>query len=302
MFGVAKLFSSFDDIKHGNTAKTNLKLMDLLPLQHMHLPDGVNVLNKISLAQTFCTPFANCDSNNPSNGRYVATCSNYPDFAVSWKDSKNVTSYLVGMKVRVRFQYGITYGSVSAGTYPYLNINSSGAFPMLAQGKPMATGAISAGQTVELTLIPYGSSYAWDADSNVRESTDDYVIYTDGTTVYNSRIIIRKYSYSKYLKVTFSSFLASTLGSIGFIILSRGATYLINVGSGSYTGINVSKSGAKMADYYTPTVYLKSLTTNEPIYIDNASGLAVEAIVMSQNANIAKIEAVDSLPSGYTGY
>lgn len=184
MFGVAKLFSSFDDIKHGNTAKTNLKLMDLLPLQHMHLPDGVNVLNKISLAQTFCIPFANCNSNNPSNGRYIATCSNYPDFAVSWKDSKNVTSYLVGMKVRVRFQYGITYGSVSAGTYPYLNINSSGAFPMLAQGKPMATGAISAGQTVELTLIPYGSSYAWDADSNVRESTNDYVIYTDGSISY----------------------------------------------------------------------------------------------------------------------
>ncbi len=193
MFGVAKLFSSFDDIKHGNTAKTNLKLMDLLPLQHMHLPDGVNVLNKISLAQTFCTPFANCNSNNPSNGRYIATCSNYPDFAVSWKDSKNVTSYLVGMKVRVRFQYGITYGSVSAGTYPYLNINSSGAFPMLAQGKPMATGAISAGQTVELTLIPYGSSYAWDADSNVRESTDDYVIYTDGTTEYSSTYLESNY-------------------------------------------------------------------------------------------------------------
>lgn len=57
-----------------------------------------------------------------------------------------------------------------------------------------------------------------------------------------------------------------------------------------------------MADHYAPTVYLKSLTTNEPIYIDNAGGVAVEAIVMSQNANITKIEAVDSLPSGYTGF
>ena len=232
MFGVAKLFSSFDDIKHGNTAKTNLKLMDLLPLQHMHLPDGVNVLNKISLAQTFCTPFANCNSNNPSNGRYVATCSNYPDFAVSWKDAKNVTSYLVGMKVRVRFQYGITYGSVSAGTYPYLNINSSGAFPMLAQGKPMATGAISAGQTVELTLIPYGSSYAWDADSNVRESTNDYTIYTDGTNQSKNCI--------KYL---FSGIAAANGIDTGLSVNggSRGRTYVL-IGSAQWDNGNSTAS------------------------------------------------------------
>ena len=59
---------------------------------------------------------------------------------------------------------------------------------MLAQGKTMATGSASAGQALEFTVIPYGNGIAFDADSNVRESTSDYTIYTDGTKTFKKLI------------------------------------------------------------------------------------------------------------------
>ena len=173
-------------INHGTTAQSNLKLTDIMPVQHENLATQTNSINKISLAQCLCEPYAVCNSNNPSSGNYTATCENFPDFALSYTDSQGNSHNLIGLKVRVKFTHGITYGSVSGGTYPTLNINGSGAVPLLAQGKTMATGAVSAGQTIEFTIIPYGNGVAFDADSNVRESTSDYTIYTDGLKRQNS--------------------------------------------------------------------------------------------------------------------
>lgn len=175
-----KQFNQLDPINNGTTAQDNFKLSDAIPAQHTDLASGVNKLVHRTFAQSLCEPVAVCDSNNPQNGAYVATCVNYPDFALSYQDAQQNTQYLIGLKIRVIFTYGITYGSVSDGTYPTLNINGSGAIPMLAQGKTMATGSASAGQTLEFTVIPYGNGIAFDADSNVRESTSDYTIYTDG--------------------------------------------------------------------------------------------------------------------------
>ena len=175
-----KQFRNLTEYHNGNSAENNIKLSDVAPFQHENLATNTNKLGKMNMAQTFCEPVAVCNSNSPADGAYTATCVNYPDFAVSYDDSHGTSHYLYGMKVRVIFTYGITYGSVSSGTYPTLSINGSGALPLLAQGKTMAQGAIVAGQSVEFTIIPYGNSIAFDADSNVRENTTDYTIYTDG--------------------------------------------------------------------------------------------------------------------------
>lgn len=181
---VAKQFQQLVKITNGTTAETDVKLSDPLAMQHIDITSGANSLNQISLAQSMCQPVAVTPNSTPSGGAYTATCSNYPDFSLTYTDKNGNTHYLVGIKVRVIFTKGITYGSVSGGTYPTLNINSSGAIPLLAQGKTMAAGAAVDGQSLELTLIPYGNGVAWDADSNVRESTSDYTIYTDGNEVY----------------------------------------------------------------------------------------------------------------------
>ena len=178
---VAKQFQQLVKITNGTTAETDIKLSDPLAMQHIDITSGANSLNQISLAQSMCQPVAVTPNSTPSGGAYTATCSNYPDFSLTYTDKNGNTHYLVGMKARVIFTKGITYGSVSGGTYPTLNINSSGAIPLLAQGKTMAAGAAVDGQSLELTLIPYGNGVAWDADSNVRESTSDYTIYTDGS-------------------------------------------------------------------------------------------------------------------------
>ena len=161
---VTKQFTQLDPINNGTTAADNFKLSDAIPAQHTDLTGGVNKLVHRTLAQSLCEPVAVCNSNNPQNGAYVATCQNYPDFALSYQDAQQNTQYLIGLKIRVIFTYGITYGSVSGGTYPTLNINGSGAIPMLAQGKTMATGSASAGQTLEFTVIPYGNGIAFDQE------------------------------------------------------------------------------------------------------------------------------------------
>ena len=183
MAGNPTTFKQKPRIKNGNTAQTDLKLADYMPVQHED--NGVMTINHISVAQSLCQPVATTPNSTPSGGAYTATCSNYPDFSLTYLDKDGNSHYLIGMKVRVIFTTGITYGSVSGGTYPTLNINGSGAIPLLAQGKTMASGACSAGQSLEFTLIPYGNGVAWDADSNVRESTSDYTIYTDGSKLYN---------------------------------------------------------------------------------------------------------------------
>lgn len=173
-------FRQNGQIVNGITAETNLKMFDIIPAQHENLATNTNKQVKISIAQALCEPVAVCSTNNPQNGQYTATCVNFPDFAVSFVDSNSVRHNLIGLKLRVIFEHGITYGSVASGTFPTLSINGSEALPLLAQGKTMAQGAIVAGQSVEFTIIPYGNSIAFDADSNVRENTNDYTIYTDG--------------------------------------------------------------------------------------------------------------------------
>lgn len=189
---VAKQFQQLVKITNGTTAETDVKLSDPLAMQHIDITSGANSLNQISLAQSMCQPVAVTPNSTPSGGAYTATCSNYPDFSLTYTDKNGNTHYLVGMKVRVIFTKGITYGSVSGGTYPTLNINSSGAIPLLAQGKTMAAGAAVDGQSLELTLIPYGNGVAWDADSNVRESTSDYTIYTDGKRENKNWLVFEK--------------------------------------------------------------------------------------------------------------
>ena len=193
---VAKQFSQLTKITNGTTAASDVNLTDIIPIQHQAVSDGVNTLNQISIAQSLCEPVAVVTGTHDVYGVYAATCSNYPGFSLTYKDKNNIDHYLVGMKVRVVFQQGITFGSTSASpaTYPSLNINGSGSLPLLAQGKTMASGAASAGQTLEFTLIPYGQGYAWDADSNVRESNSDYTVYTDGLTTYRGQYWITTYA------------------------------------------------------------------------------------------------------------
>lgn len=188
---VAKQFKQLSEIHQGNTAATNLKMLDHIPMQHEDASSSTNNLGRLRFAQLMCTPFAT--AGNHSSGTYSATVSNYPDFSIKYQDGNGNDHYLVGMKVRVKFNNGITYGSVSGGTYPLLNIGGTGALPLLAQGMPMASGAATSGQTLEFTLIPYGNNYAWDADSNVRESTSDYTIYTDGSKTYQNVPKIKEY-------------------------------------------------------------------------------------------------------------
>ncbi len=223
-------------ILHGNNAQNNIKLTDIVPLQHEDLESHVNNMNKINIAQCLCEPYAVCASNNPSNGAYVATCVNFPDFSLSVNDGQGNSYNLIGMKVRVMFNYGITYGSVSGGTYPTLNINNSGAIPMLAQGKLMAKGAISAGQTVEFTIIPYGNSLAFDADSNVREATSDYTIYTDGTTKYQSSKV------DSLLAGKLDRSRTHTNTSSVSISVAGNATYLVTASEHSDYTVGVSSS------------------------------------------------------------
>lgn len=173
----------FDEIIHGTTASSNVKMTDHILLQHEDVSGNVNTFNKFTVGQTMCQPVAVTPNSTPSGGAYTATCSNFPDFAISYTDKNSNTHSLIGMKVRVIFTTGITYGSTTANppTYPTLNINGTGALPLLAQGMTMGAGAASAGQSLELTLIPYGNSLAWDADTNVRERGYNYTVYVDGT-------------------------------------------------------------------------------------------------------------------------
>ena len=177
----SKQIKEFPEIIHGTTAASNVKMTDKAVIQHEDLSGNVNSFNRYTVGQMLCQPVATTANSEPSNGAYTATCSNFPDFAISYTDANGNTQDLIGMKVRVIFTTGINYGSTSASpaTYPTLNINSTGAIPLLAQGKTMGAGAASAGQTLELTLIPYGNSVAWDADTNVREHGDNYTVYTN---------------------------------------------------------------------------------------------------------------------------
>lgn len=257
----ARQYIQDSQINNGTTASSNIKMTDVMPIQHTDIASNVNQINKVNIAQTLCEPFAVCNSNNPANGAYTATCSNFPDFALSYTDSQGTSHNLIGMKVRVVFNYGITYGSVSGGTYPTLNINGSGAIPLLAQGKTMATGAISAGQTVEFTIIPYGNGLAYDADSNVRESTSDYTIYTDGTNVPFASLVRRMYTITdgnmEYDLSTIWSSLPDNSDLIG--------AFNFNISGGRCTGLYTKYSrvyGWIMIGHYNRGVHLYSVNNN----------------------------------------
>ena len=90
---VIKQFNQLDPINNGTTAQDNFKLSDAIPAQHTDLASGVNKLVHRTFAQSLCEPVAVCNSNNPQNGAYVATCLNYPDFALSYQDAQQNTQY-----------------------------------------------------------------------------------------------------------------------------------------------------------------------------------------------------------------
>lgn len=233
--GLPKQFAQLSKIIFGQTASSNLKMTDMMAVQHVDISGstGVNTLNQISVAQALCEPVAISTTNNPSNGAYVATCENYPDFSITYKDNNDTDHYLYGLKVRVRFDHGITYGAVGGNT-PTLNINGSGALQILAQGKPVGKGAATDGQFLELTLVPYGNSVAWDADSNVLESTSDYTIYTDGRHDY--KLIIENANFT-------------TSGSDGFITIGQRQGYKLVSIIGNF-GKSIDLVGNNAGDYY----------------------------------------------------
>lgn len=183
MAGVAKRIDQYETVLNGNTSSTNLKFNDKIPVQHIDTASNKNKTNNVNTSQLLCQPYLECSSQQ-SGGVYSADCVNYPDFSISSYDGSGNESKLVGLKIRVKFTYGCNYGDTTQGTYPSLNAAGSGALPMLAQGTTMGTGAFSNGQVLEFTLIPYGSGYAWDCDSNVRQVTNDYTIHADGTLVH----------------------------------------------------------------------------------------------------------------------
>ena len=119
----SKQFRNFTEYHNGTTAESNIKLLDIAPFQHEDVASNTNKLGRMNFAQSLCEPVAICDSNDPSGGAYTATCVNYPDFAVTYDDSHGASHYLYGLKVRVIFTHGITYGSVASGTFPTLSIN-----------------------------------------------------------------------------------------------------------------------------------------------------------------------------------
>ena len=101
-------FRQDTQIIHGTTAQNNAKLTDIMPLQHEDLATQTNQMKKISLGQCLCEPYAVCNSNNPANGAYVADCVNFPDFTLQFTDGQGNNHSLIGLKVRVLFNYGIT--------------------------------------------------------------------------------------------------------------------------------------------------------------------------------------------------
>ena len=258
---VAKQFQQLVKITNGTTAETDVKLSDSLAMQHIDITSGANSLNQISLAQSMCQPVAVTPNSTPSGGAYTATCSNYPDFSLTYTDKNGNTHYLVGMKVRVIFTKGIAYGSVSGGTYPTLNINSSGAIPLLAQGKTMAAGAAVDGQSLELTLIPYGNGVAWDADSNVRESTSDYTIYTDGFNEFKKTLhkaeLTKGDSGNPSLTVSINNQRPKSILAFSYDSIS-----LINFASNESTGSVQSVYGTNIIAYDTTTHKITINRTN----------------------------------------
>ena len=130
-------------------------------------------------------------------------------------------------------------------------------------------------------------------------SNADYSIYADGSITYTNNIAVRKYIYTKYLKITFNTFISSSLGSVNILFGGRGATGLIVIGSSSYANFAVNKICTSLENYFVPNVYVKNLTGNHPIYIDVGGGLKANALILAQNVDIASIESVDTIPSDY---
>lgn len=279
MAGNPTTFKQKPRIKNGNTAQTDLKLADYMPVQHEDINSGVMTINHISVAQSLCQPVATTPNSTPSGGAYTATCSNYPDFSLTYLDKDGNSRYLIGMKVRVIFTTGITYGSVSGGTYPTLNINGSGAIPLLAQGKTMASGACSAGQSLEFTLIPYGNGVAWDADSNVRESTSDYTIYTDGNKKLTEASFPIKMAEKIYITRFFQSGSEKTvdlhsLGLINYdsILVAINGQY--GFGGAAVALCNIEDGSIKIKEWVkrTNTWSDFTLTENRYLKVKNTSG------------------------------
>ena len=132
---------------------------------------------------------------------------------------------------------------------------------MLAQGKTMASGAASAGQSIEFTIIPYGNGVAFDADSNVRESTSDYTIYTDGFNEFKKTLhkaeLTKGDSGNPSLTVSINNQRPKSILAFSYDSIS-----LINFASNESTGSVQSVYGTNIIAYDTTTHKITINRTN----------------------------------------
>lgn len=273
-----KRFAQSDKISQGTT-NAALSLNDYLPGQHVTGPNNNDIA--ATLAQVQAIPIGTATL---SGNTYNVTISNYP----------NTATIYPGQKISVKFNADAPTADDTA-----LNLSAFGqSLPLCARGVRMGQGAIKSGMILELVY----RGDMWNADYDVvkaNRGNNGYTTFADGSIIYNDKIVVRKYTYSKYLKITLNNFIANSLGSINILFAGRGSTELIVIGSGTYNNISVKKTSNFIEDYLTPNVYIKNTTENYPIYIDNGGGLSANVVIFDQNVNIASINAVDTVPSDY---
>lgn len=168
-----RFYNSQKTIEMG-TATTNLNLGDCIPSQHI---TGDNSDKSLILQQLQCIPVGDCGAI--TGDTYQFSCRNFPAFTP-----------MLGQQIKVRFTVANTYGDCQASpaTFPKIRIGSL-TLPIYAQGKSVGTGFNTANQVfngcVMGTDIADPSTWWLDLDSNVRQTTSEYTIYSDGTIVYN---------------------------------------------------------------------------------------------------------------------
>lgn len=171
-----RFYNSQKTIEMG-TAATNLSMGDCIPSQHI---TGDNYDKSLILQQLQCIPVGDCGAI--TGDTYQFSCRNFPAFTP-----------LLGQQIKVRFTVANTYGDCQASpaTFPKIRIGSL-TLPIYAQGKSVGTGFNTANQVfngcVMGTDISDPSTWWLDLDSNVRQTTSEYTIYSDGRIDYDYEV------------------------------------------------------------------------------------------------------------------
>ena len=168
-----RFYNSQKTIEMG-TAATNLSMGDCIPSQHI---TGDNYDKSLILQQLQCIPVGDCGAI--TGDTYQFSCRNFPAFTP-----------MLGQQIKVRFTVANTYGDCQASpaTFPKIRIGSL-TLPIYAQGKSVGTGFNTANQVfngcVMGTDLSDPSTWWLDLDSNVRQTTSEYTIYSDGRISYH---------------------------------------------------------------------------------------------------------------------